>query len=194
MGEKTPDTDESGIERRNVLKGLGFGAMGLAGASAFAGSAAAAPGQFSRVGGTDSIVDYALLVEPGADHEVSSIPSSAEFADAPDGGMDLVFQLDSPGTSKSGSHTVAYQVAFVRDNNRAATKSVAEGRTRGFAGTVQTTAGGETKHREEFSTSGLQTGSGSTSYWAVLKVADYSNLDSSLPIDAGVIPFSVTSP
>lgn len=196
MGENNPDTDRSGIERRDVMKGLGFGAMGMIGAGAFAGKVAAQDGQFNRIGGTDEIVDYGLLVEAGGDAELSSIPDSAEFSDGPDGAMDLVFQLDSPGMEQNGSKTIAYQVAFVRQNgdNTAATKSVAEGRTRGFAGTVQTNPGGETQHREEFSTSGLQSGNGSTSYWAVLTVADYSGIDDSLPVDAGVIPFSVASP
>jgi len=43
MGEKTPDTDASSIERRDVLKGLGLGAMSLAGVGAMSGAAAAAP-------------------------------------------------------------------------------------------------------------------------------------------------------
>lgn len=42
MVEKTPDTDDSGIERRDILKGLGFGAMGLAGMGATSGGVAAA--------------------------------------------------------------------------------------------------------------------------------------------------------
>lgn len=189
MGEKTPDNERSGIERRDILKGLGFGAVSAVGGSAFAGNVAAQDGDCECA----SMIDYAFFVPPGEDHDTDHQQNS--FADTPDGGMDLVFQLDSPGMPKGGSHSLAYQVGLVRQNqgNNPATKSVEDGRTRGFAGTVQTSPGGETQRREEFSTSGLLGANDPTQYWAVLTVTSYSSLSGSVPTDSAVIPVEITS-
>ncbi|MFC7081353.1 hypothetical protein [Halorussus caseinilyticus] len=176
------------------MKGLGFGAMSAVGVSALAGNVVAQQEPDGREADIQAscnpgIIDYAHLVPPGEDPD----NPSGSYADAPDGGMDLVFQLDEDGMPENGSKPIGYQVVLVRDNNQPATKSVEEGRTRGFAGTVHTTPGGETQRREEFSTSGLQTGDGPTRYWTVLTVADYSQLPEGIPLEAAVVPVDITS-
>jgi hypothetical protein len=180
MGDKTPDTGESGIERRNVLKGLGFGAMSAVGAGAFADNVAAqAKGEGVRLPPSgSSMIDYANLVKPGADAD----SPTGEFADRPDGGMDLVFQLDSPdmGGPRQETRTISYDIVFVRRENKKPV--LVEDRTRSFAGTVQTTVGGEVQRREEFSTGGLQHRD-STDYWAVLTVVDYTNSELTKEVD-----------
>lgn len=108
MGEKTPDTDESGIERRDILKGLGFGAVGLAGVGAMSGNVAAA-GSVVNVGFTppdedledDEIIPSVSMAETGHEH----LPGTAGTADTPtlrpditDGTYDLVVKtnMDTP--------------------------------------------------------------------------------------------------
>lgn len=199
MGRKTPDTDAGRTERRNVLKSLGFGAMSAVGAGAFAENVAAQnrdPDGRERpiqAACNSGVIDFAHLVPPGEDPD----NPSGSYPDVPDGGMDLIFQLDEDGMPQDGSKPIGYQVVLVRtSNNNPVTKSIEEGRTRGFAGTVHTTPGGETQRREEFSTAGLQTGEGPTRYWAVLTVVDYSRLgnnNNNLPIGASVTPVDITS-
>lgn len=161
--------DRSGLERRDLLKGLGFGAVG---GSLLAGRAA---GQNAQPA-TAELIDYAVLVPPGADPDTPQ----TDIKDTPDGGLDLVFQLDSPGMDKSGSHTIAYEMVLVsRDEGKIVTNAFEEGRARAFAGTVQTEPGGETKRREEFSVSGLGPDTSIETpnrYWAVLMVSDLSEL------------------
>src|SRR6056297_3322637 len=102
MTDERPD-DSDGLERRDLLKGLGFGTVG---SSLLAGQAA---GQNAEPE-TAALLDYAVLVPPGEDPDQ---PQEGPVYDVPDGGLDLVFQLDAPGMDKSGTHTIAYELVLV---------------------------------------------------------------------------------
>ncbi|MFC7081352.1 hypothetical protein [Halorussus caseinilyticus] len=71
--------DESGVERRDLLKGLGVGAVG---SSLLAGRAAARQAQAE---GTD-LIDYAALVAPGDDPD----EPKSDVQDRPDEGLPRV--------------------------------------------------------------------------------------------------------
>lgn len=165
-----PDDDRGSLERRDLLKGLGFGAIG---SSLLAGQAVGREAQPE----TASMIDFAVLVPPGADADE---PQEDPVTDTPDAGLDLVFQLDAPGLDKSGTHTIAYEIVLIKkDSGRVVTSAFEEGRTRAFAGTVRTTPGGETQRREEFSVSELGPDNPieePNHYWAVLLVSDLSEI------------------
>lgn len=177
--------DRSGLERRDLLKGLGFGAVG---SSLFAGRAA---GQNTQPQSAE-LLDYAVLVSPGEDPD----NPTSEVYDEPDEGLDLVFQLDAPGTDRSGTHTIAYEMVLVSaDEGRVVTSAFDEGRARAFAGTVRTTPGGETRRREEFSVSGLGPDNpfNSNDYLAVLLISDLSEVANggTCRTDCSARPFTV---
>lgn len=181
--------DWAGLERRDLLKGLGFGAVG---SSLLVGQVAGRTAQPE----TAELLDYAVLVPPGEDPDESQ---TNPVDDLPDSGLDLVFQLDSPGTERSESHTITYQMVLVtKDEEKVVTRAFPEGRVRAFAGTVQTTPGGETRRREEFSVSGLGPDSPieqPNHYWAVLLVSDLSGLADGTPrVDCASEDFTVRHP
>lgn len=166
-----PADDRFGLDRRKLLKGLGFGAMGT---GLLAGEAAGRQAESEP----SSMIDYAVLVPPGADPDE---PQTRPVNDGPTAGLDLVFQLDAPEMPKSGSRTIAYELVLVdKDSGRVVTSAFEDGRTRSFAGTVRTTPGGETRRREEFSVAGLGPDNpiedDPNHYWAVLLISDLSGL------------------
>lgn len=182
--------DRSGLERRDLLKGLSLGAVG---SSLLAEQAAARQAQPA----TAELIDYTALVPPGEDPD----NPESDVHDLPDEGLDLVFQLDSPGMEKSGTHTIAYEMILVsRDEGKVVTSAFEDGRARSFAGTVRTTPGGETQRREEFSVSGLGPNNpldAPNRYWAVLLVSDLSGLENgggTCKVDCATELFTVRHP
>lgn len=174
MGEKTPDTDSSGIERRDVLKGLGFGAVGLAGAGA-ATSATAQQGQTPGAGNVT--IDYVKVVPEAAEPEVNQ----TTYVDRPWATADLIFGLDFEGENAKdvldGPIPVGYQFVVVDQQTRQpVTESFDEGRCACFAGNVDVSPGGGTTGRKTFSLSGLgpdQPNQQPNQYIAALTVTEY---------------------
>jgi hypothetical protein len=165
MGEKTPDTDGSGIERRDILKGLGFGAVGLAGVGAMSGGAAAQE------------FDYIAVVQPG------DAPRNAQqqFEDSPEARAELVFGLELNGGLQpvDTDVTIGYQIVILSmDPRGVTTQSFEEGASLCFAGTLNTGAGGQVEVRERFSLSGLgpDAGGESRQYLATVTLTDYSSV------------------
>jgi hypothetical protein len=193
MTDQSAD-DRSGFERRDLLKGLGFGAVGT---GLLAGQASGRRVQPEPT----SMIDYAVLVPPGADPDE---PQTDPVNDGPTAGLDLVFQLDAPGLNKSATHTIAYALVLVDKNSksdekpRVVTSAFEDGRTRSFAGTVRTTPGGETRRREEFSVAGLGPDNPVKDdpyhYWAVLIVSDLSGLPDQARADYAAEDFTVRHP
>lgn len=186
MGEETPGSDQSGIERRDVLKGLGFGAAGLAGAGA-ATSATAQDAQQPSPG--NLAIDYVKVVPETAEPEVNQ----NTYVDRPWATADLVFGLNfAPQDGKNvldGPIPIGYQFTVVHQQTRQpVTESFEEGRCMCFAGSVDIAPGGGTEGRETFSLSGLgpdQPDQSPNAYFAVLTVTDYrGNLDPVLGSDA----------
>lgn len=189
MGEKTPDQRNS-IERRSLLKGLGIGAVGIAGAGA---TAVGAQDQTPSPG--NLAIDYIKVVPEGADATVNE----DSYVDHPWAGADLVFGLNfEPQGGKqvfSGNIPVGYQFTVVEQQSRKpVSESFEEGSSRAFAGTVNISPSGEAIGRENFSLSGLgpdDPGQPPNAYFAVLTVTDYrGQLDPVLGADE----FTVASP
>lgn len=171
MGDKTPDTESSGIERRDVLKGLGFGAVGLAGA----GAATSATAQQPSPGNVT--IDYVKVVPESAEPEVNQ----SSYVDRPWATADLVFGLDFEGENSKevldGPIPVGYQFVVVNQQTRQpVTESFEEGRCACFAGSVDVSPGGGTTGRKTFSLSGLgpdQPDQPANQYIAALTVTEY---------------------
>ncbi|WP_276300124.1 hypothetical protein [Halorussus lipolyticus] len=185
MPSERPD-DQGGIERRDLIKGLGLGALAVTGTSAMAETVAA----------QDGMISFAALTPPGEDVEDDTI---REFTDGFGGEYtgDLVFSLKL-GIERSVP--LGYQITIVdRDDNTVVPGTFEEGSSRAFGGTIKSDSAGYALERERISVEGLGPENPLESpnhYWAVLTVVDYSGLslkdsESNCAMDCANVPFSV---
>ncbi len=155
MGEKTPDTDDSRIERRDMLKGLGFGAMALAGVGAMGGGAVAQP-----------IPNNAGLTPPDEDLEDDrftgdppQIPSDANTVDF------VVYSNIGPDRPMGSQLTI-----FTKsDTPQVVTQAFEEGTSACSGGMTGSDPSGNVEMRHNFSVENLSSGQ----YVAVLALMDY---------------------
>lgn len=121
--------DQGGIERRDLIKGLGLGALAVTGTSAMADTVAA----------QDGVISFAALTPPGEDVEDDSIDT---FTDGFEGDYtgDLVFSLEL-GIERSVP--LGYQITIVdRDDNDVVPGTFEEGSSRAFGGIVRSDSAG----------------------------------------------------
>lgn len=185
MPTERPD-DEGGLERRDLIKGLGLGALAVTGTSAMAETVAA----------QDGMISFAALTPPGEDVEDDSIDT---FTDGFGGEYtgDLVFGLEL-GIERSVP--LGYQITIVDRSDRTVVPGTfEEGSSRAFGGTVKSDSAGYARERERISVEGLGPENPlepPNRYWAVLTVVDYSGLsvnesESQCAMDCANVPFTV---
>jgi len=187
MPSKRPD-DEGGIERRDLIKGLGLGALAVTGTSAMA----------DRVAAQDGMISFAALTPPGEDVEDDSIDT---FTDGYGGEYtgDLVFSLQ---LGVEQSVPLGYQITIVdRSDHTVVPGAFEEGSSQSFSGTVKSDSAGYAMERERINVRGLGPGmfDQPNHYWAVLTVVDYSGLslkesESNCAMDCASVPFTVKPP
>jgi hypothetical protein len=165
MGEKTPDTDASSIERRDVLKGLGLGAMSLAGVGAMSGAVVA---QASPVN--------VGLTPTGEDLEDDSLGGSPPQVRSDLNTVDLVAYMNMNQDDPSQDPTIGTQLTILsRQSGKVVTQAFEEGTSESTAGVKATTPSGIAEMRHTFSVENLSSGQ---QYVAVLSVIDYSDVSS----------------
>jgi len=185
MPDERPD-DDGGFERRDVLKGLGLGALGLTGTSAVA----------DRVAAQDGMIRFAALTPPDEDVEDDSTNT---FTDGFEGDYtgDLVFSLQL-GVERSVP--LGYQISIVdRSDNNVVPGTFEAGSSRAFGGIVKSDSAGYAVQRERFDVQGLGPENPleqPNHYWMVLTVVDYSGLslkasESQCQMDCTSVPFTV---
>lgn len=194
MTSEDPD-DQGGIERRDLLMGLGLGALGFTGTSAKAETVAA----------QDGLIDFIAFTPPGEDVEDDGITRKDDETPTFTGGLgedstgDLVFSLQL-GIERSVS--LGYQISIVDRFDKSVIPGVfAEGNSRAFSGIVKSDSAGFARKRERINMRGLGPGVAESPnrYWAVLTVVDYSGLsskndESNCKMDCGKIRFDVKPP
>lgn len=158
MGEKTPDTDESGIERRNVLKGLGFGAMGLAGVGAMSSGAIAQPRNVGLTPPDEDLEDNRLTGSP------PTIPS----------GMNTVDLVAYHGMGDDKPIGTKLTILTRGSPPQVVTQSFEEGTAECSTGLKGSDPSGNVEIRKNFSVETLSSGQ----YVAVLTIMDYSGVSS----------------
>lgn len=187
MRNDRPD-DQGGIERRDLLKGLGLGALAATGASASA--------EAREVVAQGGLISFARFTPPGEDVEDDTID---EFTNGLRGNTtgDLVFSLKL-GVSRSVS--LGYQITIVdREDNHVVPGTFEEGSSRAFSGIVKSDSSGYARERERISVEGLGPENPlepPKRYWAVLTVVDYSGValkesESRCQMDCTSVPFTV---
>lgn len=173
MGEKTPDSGQSGIERRDILKGLGFGAMGLAGVGAMSGGAAAT--SHVNVGFTPPDEDL-------EDDEINGAPPTLDPS-ATDSTYDLV--IKAPMGAPDSKHLVgkSWTVVTKGPERMQVTKEVfEEGTVDASTEEVMADTDGMMEIRQNFSVEDL-----SGDHILVLSAVNYSELmESGMQEDEGI--------
>lgn len=175
MGEKAPDTDRSGIERRDILKGLGFGAMGLAGVGTMSGGAVAVH--------HDDIVNVGFT-PPGEDledDEITGTPPELNPEDT-DSTFDLVAKVNMGPPSETRMIGKSWTVLSEGTDQMQVTRAVfEEGTASASVGEVKADSDGMMEIRQNFSVGGLRSGE----YILVLSCVDYTDLWNQDPVDSG---------
>lgn len=172
MGEKTPNTGDSGIERRDILKGLGFGAMGLAGVGAMTGSAAAA-GNVVNVGFTPPDEDL-------EDDEINGAPPELDPAQT-DSTYDIVLKTNMGTPDVETVIGKSWAVLSKGDDRMRVTKEVfEEGTVKGSIEEVKADTDGMMEIRQNFSVEDLNSGE----YVLFLSCINFSDLQGAGMVEA----------
>lgn len=174
MGEKTPNADESGIERRNVLKGLGFGAMTIAGVGAMTGNVAAV-GNVVNAGFTPPDEDL-------EDDEVTGNPLPTLDPAKTDSTYDIVLKTNMG--EPDGKRIVGKSwTVLSRDPMQVTSEVFEEGTADSSTEEVMADTDGMMEIRQNFSVEDLPSGN----YVLVLSGVDYTGLAEASPVSDGVM-------
>lgn len=176
MPEKPPDDTEQadtegGFDRRGLLKGISFGAAGLAGAGAAMTNVAAR----KETEACDFSIDYLVTTPENA--PVSEFTRS--FDDGPTARMDVVSGItfepaDDPPPIVDDRLPMGYQLTIIKDKpdgREIVTRVFEEFNSRAVAKAADPDAGGNIEIRETVSLNDM--GDSDVGYLAVLTLTDY---------------------
>lgn len=178
----TNDSNSDGVDRRNLLKGIGFGAMGVAGASMMTGGAAAQ--ETNSCGSGVSVANIGItpqgddLADDRVNPDTALNPANSTEGDTSLSTThpvyDLVFFVDLGATDSTVP--VGYHLTVLEsgESPKAVPEVFEEGSARCFSGNVRTEATSIVEMRDTFSVEMLD-GPNNTqsSYQAVVTITNY---------------------